>query len=180
MEMDDSEAIKNLTLEWTKAQPGVSRFIRSFVRNQADAEDLIQEVALTIVDRYASYDPSRPFSPWAFGIARNLVKAHFRKQLKQLPGSEDETAVDRVADAFETLQPQLEDMKEALAGCMQKLPPADRTILALHYDEELKPHTIAERLGQSANYVAVQLYRMRKNLRRCVERSLNLPTSTAT
>jgi RNA polymerase sigma-70 factor, ECF subfamily len=177
--MDDTEAIKNLTLEWTKAQPAVSRFIRSFVRNRADAEDLIQEVALTLVDRYESYDSARPFSPWAFGIARNLVKAHFRKQLKQLPGTEDETAVDRVADAFETLRPQLEDMKEALAVCMQKLPATDRSLLALHYDEEMKPNAIAEQLGKSANHVAVQLYRMRKNLRRCVERSLNLPVSAS-
>ncbi len=49
--MDDSTAIKQLTLEWTKAQPSVERFIRSFVRSRADADDVLQEVALTIVDQ---------------------------------------------------------------------------------------------------------------------------------
>ena len=175
--MDDSEGVKHLTVEWTKAQPSVFRFIRSFVRNRADAEDLIQEVALTIVDRFDSFDRSRPFLPWAFGIARNLVKAYFRKQLKELPSFEDDTVVDLVAEKFETLQPHMEDMKEALTGCLKKLPADDHSLLDLHYQEELKPNAIASQLGNSANHVAVQLYRIRKKLRICVEHTLNMPSS---
>ncbi len=42
--MDDSEeSFKRLTVEWTRAQPAVGRFVRSFVhsfvRNRADADD---------------------------------------------------------------------------------------------------------------------------------------------
>ncbi|MCH1507807.1 MAG: hypothetical protein L7T84_01255 [Akkermansiaceae bacterium] len=50
--MDDTESFKALTVEWTRAQPAVARFVRSFVRNRADAEDVLQEVALAIVDRF--------------------------------------------------------------------------------------------------------------------------------
>lgn len=171
--MDDSEAIKRLTVEWTKAQPAVARFVRSFVRNRADADDVLQEVALTIVDRFENYDPSRPFIGWALGVARNLVKAHFRKQLRRPPTIEDETAVDRVADAFETIQPELEDMKEALSECIERVPAVDRQILSMQYEEDLKPAAIAEKVGKTANHVAVLLHRLRAGLRQCVERKMN-------
>jgi RNA polymerase sigma-70 factor (ECF subfamily) len=171
--MDDSESIKRLTVEWTKAQPAVARFVRSFVRNRADAEDVLQEVALTIVDRFGSYDPSRPFIAWALGVARNLVKAHFRKQLRRPITTDDETAVDRVAEVFEILQPELEDMKEALAECIRGVPAEDRRMLAMHYEEDLKPAAIAKRIGRTPNHVAVLLHRLRVGLRQCVERKMN-------
>jgi RNA polymerase sigma-70 factor (ECF subfamily) len=171
--MEDFESIKRLTIEWTKAQPAVARFVRSFVRNPADADDVLQEVALTIVDRFEKYDASRPFIGWALGVARNLVKAHFRKQLRQPPTIEDETAVDRVAAAFEVIQPELDDMKEALSECIKRVPASDRQILGMQYEEELKPAAIAERVGKTANHVAVLLHRLRAGLRRCVERKMN-------
>lgn len=171
--MDDSDSIKRLTLEWTRAQPAVARFVRSFVRNQADADDVLQEVAMTIVDRFEKYDPSRPFLGWALGVARNLVKVHFRKQLRRPPTVEDETAVDRVAEAFELLQPDLEDMKEALVECIERVPAADRRILAMQYEEDLKPAAIAKKVGKTPNHVAVLLHRVRSGLRRCVERKVN-------
>ncbi len=41
--MQDSDTIQRMTVEWTRAQPSVSRFIRSFVRDRAQADDLLQE-----------------------------------------------------------------------------------------------------------------------------------------
>lgn len=171
--MDESEAsYKRLTIEWTRAQPAVGRFVRSFVRNRADADDVLQEIALTIVDRFDRYDPSRPFLGWALGVARNVIKAHFRKQLRRPVTADDEMAVDRVADAFEVLQPEWEDMKEALAACMQRVPAEHRLLLSLQYEEDLKPAAIAERIGKTPNHVAVLMHRLRVGLRQCVERKM--------
>jgi hypothetical protein len=50
--MQDSNRIQRMAIEWTRAQPSVGRSIRSFVRDRAQAEDLLQEVALVIVDRF--------------------------------------------------------------------------------------------------------------------------------
>ncbi len=178
--MDDSEdSFKRLTVEWTRAQPAVGRFVRSFVRNRADADDVLQEVALTIVDRFEKYDPERPFIGWALGVARNVVKTHFRKQLRRPVTTEDESAVDGVADAFEKLQPELEDMKEALAECLQRVPSEDRQILAMQYEDDLKPAAIAERIGKTPNHVAVLMHRLRLGLRQCVERKMNPVTNAS-
>ena len=178
--MDDpKDSIRRLTIEWTKAQPAVGRFVRSFVRNQADAEDVLQEVALTLVDRFERYDPTRPFLGWALGVARNVIKAHFRKLGKRPQPPEDEGAIDRVADAFEVIDPAVADLKEALADCLNALPAQNRQLLALHYDEDLKPAAIADHIGKSANHVAVMLHRLRSTLRTCVERKVGgaIPSS---
>ncbi|MEM0969593.1 MAG: sigma-70 family RNA polymerase sigma factor [Verrucomicrobiota bacterium] len=171
--MDKSEtAIRDLTREWTRAQPAVGRFVRSFVRNRADADDLLQEVALTIVEKFDKYDPSRPFIGWALGIARNVVKAHFRKQLRTPTASAEEGVVDQVANAFEALQPEMEDMKEALSRCIEGVRSEDRALLAMQYEEALKPAAIADRVGKSPNHVAVVMHRIRLGLKQCVERKL--------
>lgn len=167
--MDDSENYKRLTLEWTKAQPSVARFIHSFIRNPSDAEDVLQEVALVIVDSVGRYDPDRPFIGWALGIARNVTKAYLRKKLKQLPGTTDESAVDRVAEAFEGFHPHLEDRKQALADCIRKVPTKGQQLLSQHYEKGLKPAEIAAQEGKGANHIAVMLHRLRASLRKCVE-----------
>ena len=65
--MEHQDALRRLTIDWTRAQPSVGRFIRSFVRDRGEAEDILQQVALVIVDRYDTYDPDRPFLGWALG-----------------------------------------------------------------------------------------------------------------
>ena len=101
------------------------------------------------------------------------MKAHFRKQLRRPITADDESAVDRVADAFEALQPEVEEMKEALAECIRRVPDEERRMLAMQYEEDLKPAVIARKIGKTANHVAVMLHRLRLGLRQCVERKMN-------
>ncbi len=172
------DQIKQLTLEWTKAQPAVGRFIRSFILNPDDAQDILQEVALSVVDSFDKYDSSRPFEGWAIGIARNRLRAHLRKVYQKRELNLDD-AVDRVADAFEQLTPQLDDRKEALRDCLNRVPRETRRILALRYDEELKPAAIAKEISRSPNHVAVILHRARGILRKCMEGKLHTRGASA-
>ena len=71
--MNNQSDIQRMTIEWTRAQVSVGRFIRSFVRNRAEADDVLQEVALVIVDRFETWDSNRPFVAWALGIAETLA-----------------------------------------------------------------------------------------------------------
>ena len=53
-------------------------YARRIVGNDADAADLTQEVFLTIVRHRDRYDPSRPFEPWMWRVATNVVFRHLR------------------------------------------------------------------------------------------------------
>ncbi len=162
-----------MTIEWTRAQPSVGRFIRGFVRDRAVAEDLLQEVALIIVERFEAYDADRPFIAWALGIARNVVLKHLRSTCRD-GKVEFSDAVVQVAEAFERLEPQSEMMKDALANCVSNVRGRSKKVLALRYTEGLELTQISKRLGMTASNVGVLLHRVRASLRDCIERRVSM------
>ncbi len=170
--MTDNQHIKRMTVDWTRAEPSVERFVRSFIRDSMEAEDVLQEVALVIVDRYSSYDSTQPFIGWALGIARRVVWTHLRSKYRD----QDlilNNAIDQVSSAFEKLDPHVQDMKDALAHCVGKVSGEGRRALLLRYEEGLELKQVADRLEKSASTISVLLYRVRSALRECVDRRLS-------
>ncbi|MFW5845888.1 MAG: sigma factor [Planctomycetota bacterium] len=70
---------------WSRNQASVAAFIGALVPHAADADDLQQEVAVLCQERFAEYDPSRPFAAWACGMARMRVRGHFRDRGRACP-----------------------------------------------------------------------------------------------
>src|SRR5437762_6165236 len=60
--------------------PAVRSFVRRSVPQDADAEDLAQEVFVRICARISDFDRSRDALSWIFGIARYEVMSHRRRQ----------------------------------------------------------------------------------------------------
>lgn len=54
-------------------------FGRRLGSDPGEVEDLVQEVLLAMHERRASYDRSRPFTPWLFAIARYKLIDHYRR-----------------------------------------------------------------------------------------------------
>ena len=54
-------------------------FGRRLGSEPGEVEDLVQEVLLAMHERRASYDRSRPFTPWLFAIARYKLIDHYRR-----------------------------------------------------------------------------------------------------
>ena len=91
---------------WTLAQPAVSAFVGSIVRDFRDRDDVLQEVAVAVIDSFQSYDPSRPFVAWAIGVARNHVRNYLRGQKRDRHVfSLESEAMDSVAQALLFLVP---------------------------------------------------------------------------
>ena len=76
--MDDR--LRQVTRGWTLAQPAVAAFLTSVVRDFRERDDLLQEVAVAVLESFESYDESRPFVPWAIGIARHRVGTWLRSR----------------------------------------------------------------------------------------------------
>lgn len=170
--MTHNQNIKRMTVDWTRAEPSIGRFVRSFIRDSAEAEDVLQEVAVVIVDRYCSYDSTQPFIGWALGIARRVVWTHVRNKYRDRDMKLND-AINHVSRAFERLDPHVQDMKDALAHCVEKVGGEGRRVLLLRYEEGLELKQIAEHLGKSANNIGVLLYRVRSALRECIDRRLS-------
>src|SRR5690349_21755410 len=94
--------IESTARAWALAQPLVAAFITSAVRNYADSQDVLQEVAVAVLgDGGATTHPptGSAFNAWALGIARHKIADHFRRKRRH-PVMMDEALLDSVAAAF--------------------------------------------------------------------------------
>jgi RNA polymerase sigma-70 factor (ECF subfamily) len=153
---------------WTLAQPAVSAFIASLVRDFHTRDDILQDVAVAVLDSAAAYDRARPFVAWALGIARNQVRLHFRRQGRDRFVF-DQLALDNIEQAFAEFQPRDIRMLEYLSECVDSLQGRDRRLCQLRYTRDMKSAAIAPLVGMSANSVAKALQRVRDRLRECLE-----------
>jgi RNA polymerase sigma-70 factor, ECF subfamily len=162
------ERTKRLTRMWMSAQPIVSSFVSSMVRDFAARDDVMQEVVAAVIESFDKYDPDKPFIGWLLGIARNQVSLYHRKMRREKLVF-DETAVSLLASSFERVT--LSDMQklEFLPGCFEKLSDRDRRLCDLRYEQDLKPAGIATILGMTANNVSKSLQRIRDQLKSCIE-----------
>ena len=76
--MDDKS--RQATRLWTLAQPVVSAFVTSVVRDFKDRDDVLQEIAVAAIESFDAYDPDRPFVPWVMGVARNQIGLYLRQR----------------------------------------------------------------------------------------------------
>ena len=163
---------------WTLAQPVVSAYVTSVVRSFRDRDDVLQDIAVAVIDSFAAYDEQRPFTAWALGIARNQVGLYLRRLRRDRLVFDDATIATLTA-AFAEVRPEETHRLDLLQVCLQGLAGRAREICTLRYEQDLKPAAIAEIVGMTANSVAKALQRVREQLRECIERRSQLKGATS-
>src|SRR5262245_1593685 len=156
-------------------QAGVLRgFILGLLPDPNRAEDVFQELVLTVTRKAEEFRPGTNFLAWARSIARLKVLEQVRATQggPRLLGLE---ALEALMASAEEAEASWDDRREALARCLEQLAPRAREILELRYSEDLlPPPVIAQRLSWSVNAVHVALSRARKFLQECTRRRLAL------
>ena len=82
-----------------------------------DVEDLVQEALIAIHTRRVTYDRARPFTAWAYAIARHKMIDHFRRTRQHVPFELLEDIL--VAEGFEASSSARMDVDRLL----EELPP---------------------------------------------------------
>lgn len=159
---------------WGQAETSVAAFVFSLVPSFHDAEDLVQQIAEEVAERFDEYDPSRPFEAWVIWLAKKRVIDHFRK-LRRDRLVFDDALIERVAE-IHTQRSQRggpatgADHAEALEHCLDQLPDKSRRLLDQRYVDNLTPTQIAESAGSTSGSIRVQLHRLRDLLAECIRR----------
>jgi RNA polymerase sigma-70 factor (ECF subfamily) len=160
--------IVEATRLWVLAQPAVAAFLSTVVRDFRERDDVLQDVAVAVLESFPRYDAAKPFTPWAIGIARNQVGLLLRRRRRDRHTFDTE-AMERVAAAFERLTSEEVSRFDRLSECLASIVGRAREICDLRYREDLKPAAIASRLGMQPNAVSKALQRVRDQLRQCIE-----------
>lgn len=148
----------------------VTPFIRFVARRRgldpSGAEDLAQDVLLTVHRVRHTYDPGRPFVPWLLSIAyRRLIDLHRRDSRIR----SQETAVPDIIETFADPQAnsgvEASELRAWLRQAMTELPPKQRQALELVKLGEMSVAEASARTGQSTGAIKVNVHRAIKSLR---------------
>jgi RNA polymerase sigma-70 factor (ECF subfamily) len=150
-------------------QSRIQVYIRVFVPHWADADDILQETALVMWQKFDTYVVGSDFAAWGIGIARNFVmKFNQRRFDKRVKFSSDivrlleETAV---TDADE----RDDDRAQAIRQGLARLSEADTELLALKYKRGYTVVKIAQKTGRPLQGLYKAMARIHKTLMRHVQ-----------
>ena len=172
--MDREQEIQTrerLTRLWLEAEPAVRAYVGAAVREFHDAEDVVQQVALTAARRFDEFDASRPFLAWVLWLAKSRTVDHYRQQARERRLF-SEGLLDRLAAALVSQQAELPARQAALERCLERLPEKSRRLLTLRYAEDASVAEVATAVQSTAGAVRVMLFRIRNLLSQCIEEQL--------
>lgn len=167
----ESETRERLARLWSEAESSVQAYVFSAVSGFHHAEDVVQQVALTVARRFDEYDEARPFVAWALWLAKSRIIDHYRKQASERRVFSD-VVLDQIADVMSQQQPERSSKKAALDHCVGKLPEKSRKLLELRYLEDASVESVAKRIHSTGGAVRVMLFRIREILANCIRTRL--------
>ncbi len=155
----------------TGAQPSLFAFIFSLLPDQQRAEDILQESNLVLWRKRQEYQPGTSFMSWACQVAYFNVLA-FRRKMARDRHRFDDSVFDYLAERQIERADELEDRRQILLQCIEKLPDSQRQIIAERYEPGASVRQMADSRGMSEGALSQSLYRIRAALLNCIEKSL--------
>lgn len=159
----DSESYRALLLDLC---PVLERIVRRKVFDANAAEDVFQDVLLTLHKGRATWDPRRAFEPWFYSIVRNKIFDHLRK-VKRLKAWEA-VSLD-VAEPQSAAEDTLSEESELLQKALTQLPEAQRMAVQLVKIEGLSMQEAADRLEISVSAMKVRAHRGYESLKKVLQ-----------
>ena len=168
----DAEAFEKL---YRRHELRVFRYLHRNLRNEAGANDLMQEVWFAVVRNAVSYQPTAKFTTWLFTIAHNrmvdMIRSTSRLQsldASDTAGGDGPSLLDSLA-ADSKLEPPAEVQSQhqaaALLNAVAQLPPEQRSAFLLQAEGELSVEEIAAATGSGFETVKSRLRYARAKLR---------------
>lgn len=140
------------------------RVAHSVLRSRTDAEDVVQEVFVRVLEHRRSLPQVREMRVWLIRIAWNLALDRRRRiRPDQMDEAFAQTLVATSTPADQAIS-EAQHMSSVLRE-LERLPRAERHVLLLSAIEELDTAEIATVLKKSESAVRAQLFRARTRLR---------------
>jgi RNA polymerase sigma-70 factor (ECF subfamily) len=158
--------------------------------NGPDAEEVVQDAFWTVVRRIETFRGDSAFGSWLYRFVANVAY----QKLRGRRGAGRELSLDEVLPSFDECGRHVDpvadwsrraddpairaEVRTALTSAIDELPPAYRTILVLRDIGGRSNLEIADALGLSLPVVRMRVHRARLFLRKRLEHSLAMETTT--
>lgn len=156
---------------FARNQHTVHAYIRALVPNRSDVDDIMQEVSLTLWNKWHTFEEGTDFLRWACSVAFIEILRYRRKSAKNRFWF-SESLLELMAADFREHADVYALRLDALSACVEKLDRSDRWFIEIHYRQGGSVRTLAEQCGKPLSTVYKILLRIRESLRRCVDRTI--------
>lgn len=149
--------------------PYIQNVIIKTLSNQDAAEDIAQEVLISVHKSLASYSPDRPFKPWLMAIINFRRTDYLRKHYAQREDKTTTTEENYEFEAANVTKPahagELKDIEAALAT----LPEQQQRIFRMIKIEGYTAREVANEMDMNESAVKVSAHRTMKKLQGLLE-----------
>ena len=121
----------------------IFRYAAALVPTIGDAQEIVQQTAVVLWEKFDQYDATRPFAPWACRFALNIARQWMarRRRWKALL---DGDLAEELALRREQLRSEFDSRLVHLEHCLEKLPAEQRSLVDGYYFQQSDVDTIAE------------------------------------
>jgi RNA polymerase sigma-70 factor (ECF subfamily) len=149
--------------------PYLRRFVQRRLLNAAAAEDVVQNVLISIHRARGTYRPERRFSPWLNASARNAIIDQVRQQTRR-SRREVSLEADGVAEpASEPVEPLRQRLSPELEAALSVLPDAQRQAVELIHLHGCSVAEAAAQAGTTKAALKVRAHRGYRAMRAHIE-----------
>lgn len=137
------------------------------LRNQQDAEDVVQNAFVKAYHNMHTYRSSSKFSTWFYRIVYNTAITAYNKIKNRSEDYDiDRREIDPIrseSNAVESMEQQ--EQKERVEEALRKLPESEAIVVSFYYLEEYSIKEISEIMSLTKSNVKIKLFRARKKLK---------------
>ncbi len=157
----------------TEHQIPIRGLILSMAPGCQDVNDILQDINVVLWEKKNSYTQGTNFKAWAYAISRIKVMQYWDQQRKLGKISLSNEFLETIAEARSKDTPSyLEDKLQKLNHCLSLLKEKEQQLVHARYSESITLESYASQVGSTTGTMKVNLYRIKKKLKSCVEKKI--------
>jgi len=159
----DIECFNQLMIKY---EPIIQRFVYNMIKQKQTAEDIAQEVFITVYNKLELYNKKCKFSSWILQIAKNKTIDYMRKYNK----TTETNIEDARGIATDTISPEesfeFKEVKQEIIQYVDALDEPDKQIIILKYTNDITFDDIAEVMEMKLSTVKRRYYKVRDGFKK--------------
>ncbi|MDR0995235.1 MAG: RNA polymerase sigma factor [Tannerella sp.] len=152
----------------------MTNFALKLTSNASDAQDLVQETSLKVLDNQEKYTDNSNFAGWVFTVMHHIFVNNYHRLVQQ------QATIDQQADVYNLDVPDESSINMAdskvrlgeLSAAVDKLPRPIKAVFSM-YMSGYKYNEIAQRLDLPIGTVKSRIFFARTELQKAMEEDLN-------
>jgi RNA polymerase sigma-70 factor (ECF subfamily) len=165
--------VEEFVRQFTRYQRKIHWYIFALLHDHHDTEEVFQETALVLWQKFDTFQPGTSFVAWACRVAHNKVLRFRDNHRRDVPCFSSVFLEEVAPELLAVIDTEASDvLHERLADCFARLSNQDRDLIERRYKPGATTKRVAAEVGRSTDAVYKALSRIHQALFDCMTASL--------